>query len=621
MNEENKNNLESASNNDVLNGGETLEVNQTKASTEESINNTNLNEIAAPGTTLGVNPPSENTSPNNNEVKPKNNKKKIIIIISIIIGVILLAIIALFVYIKVSFNAGKYLDEKLEEFTTGVNEVFSAFNLNSNSDDVRYQGTLKANTNIAQFTGINNATIDFTANYSLVDKIIDLNFDVLNVDTSILNGELYLNENRLVLDSNISDTPLYMDITSTTDTAISQEELMNVLNDANYFINKFATFIASALKETALTTKIDGLTAKYTYEVNDNNKDEFANKMNELIGNDTEFKSILEELLGEDDPTVKADNIEDFTFYIETKIPSGDVQIFFVVIDKETIMSGERIDDNTLRIYIGEDYEFDIITKGDEVTINWEIDSENTLNITYNEKSGEINGTIVSDDTTIAINSNKKSDNEAEYTISLTDNYFDTLIEASFTKNNNNLVGYLLIQEESEEIKIDFDVTLTTGNDFVSEKTFDNAKDINSLTFDEQAQIEANLLDALAVFFGDLIANTNQDEFLGVASTLIDDASAYLMTQSILNPSFLPSNDGDTTCITVDELIAEGYTDVTNEYSGKIEITKNGNLYDYKISLTDGQYMLLNQESYNITSNYLENYDATRFNQEYYTCS
>ena len=621
MNEENKNNLESASNNEVLNGGETLEVNQTKASTEESINNTNLNEIAAPGTTLGVNPPSENTSPNNNEVKPKNNKKKIIIIISIIIGVILLAIIALFVYIKVSFNAGKYLDEKLEEFTTGVNEVFSAFNLNSNSDDVRYQGTLKANTNIAQFTGINNATIDFTANYSLVDKIIDLNFEVLNVDTSILNGELYLNENRLVLDSNISDTPLYMDITSTTDTAISQEELMNVLNDANYFINKFATFIASALKETALTTKIDGLTAKYTYEVNDNNKDEFANKMNELIGNDTEFKSILEELLGEDDPTVKADNIEDFTFYIETKIPSGDVQIFFVVIDKETIMSGERIDDNTLRIYIGEDYEFDIITKGDEVTINWEIDSENTLNITYNEKSGEINGTIVSDDTTIAINSNKKSDNEAEYTISLTDNYFDTLIEASFTKNNNNLVGYLLIQEESEEIKIDFNVTLTTGNDFVSEKTFDNAKDINSLTFDEQAQIEANLQDALAVFFGDLIANTNQDEFLGVASTLIDDASAYLMTQSILNPSFLPSNDGDTTCITVDELIAEGYTDVTNEYSGKIEITKNGNLYDYKISLTDGQYMLLNQESYNITSNYLENYDATRFNQEYYTCS
>ena len=564
MNEENKNNLESASNNEVLNGGETLEVNQTKASTEESINNTNLNEIAAPGTTLGVNPPSENTSPNNNEVKPKNNKKKIIIIISIIIGVILLAIIALFVYIKVSFNAGKYLDEKLEEFTTGVNEVFSAFNLNSNSDDVRYQGTLKANTNIAQFTGINNATIDFTANYSLVDKIIDLNFDVLNVDTSILNGELYLNENRLVLDSNISDTPLYMDITSTTDTAISQEELMNVLNDANYFINKFATFIASALKETALTTKIDGLTAKYTYEVNDNNKDEFANKMNELIGNDTEFKSILEELLGEDDPTIKADNIEDFTFYIETKIPSGDVQIFFVVIDKETIMSGERIDDNTLRIYIGEDYEFDIITKGDEVTINWEIDSENTLNITYNEKSGEINGTIVSDDTTIAINSNKKSDNEAEYTISLTDNYFDTLIEASFTKNNNNLVGYLLIQEESEEIKIDFDVTLTTGNDFVSEKTFDNAKDINSLTFDEQAQIEANLQDALAVFFGDLIANTNQDEFLGVASTLIDDASAYLMTQSILNPSFLPSNDGDTTCIIVYELIAEGYTDVTN---------------------------------------------------------
>ena len=95
-----------------------MEENKTNLENNEATNNMNvansdaLNEMEAPGTTLGVNPPSDNantinTETNNNQVKSKNNKKKIIITVSIIVGVILLAIIAMFIYVKVVFNAGK----------------------------------------------------------------------------------------------------------------------------------------------------------------------------------------------------------------------------------------------------------------------------------------------------------------------------------------------------------------------------------------------------------------------------------------------------------------------------------------------------------------------------------
>ena len=107
-----------------------MEENKTNLGNDEATNNINVannasNEIEAPGTTLGVNPPSDNVNTinnetNNNQVKSKNNKKKIIIIVSIIVGVILLAIIAMLIYVKVAFNAGKYLDEKIVHLSISI---------------------------------------------------------------------------------------------------------------------------------------------------------------------------------------------------------------------------------------------------------------------------------------------------------------------------------------------------------------------------------------------------------------------------------------------------------------------------------------------------------------------
>ena len=596
MNEENKNNLE---NNEATNNVDVA-------------NNDALNEIEAPGTTLGVNPPSDNANTtnnekNNNQVTSKNNKKKIIIIVSIVVGVIILAIIAMFVYVKVVFNASKYLDEKLDEFTTSVTEAFSALNMN-NDQDIKYSGTFKPTSTIEGFEDISNATIEFDATTSLTNNIIDINFDLLDGSTSTLNGELYMDNETFVLDSSLYTNPLYMDIDNSSD--ISQEELMDILGDAEYFVNGFATYLVTALKDTSLTTEIDGLTAKYTYAVDDNNKEAFASRMNELINSDERFKELLEEFLGETNPEVNPENIEDLTFYIETSIPSGDVKIFFLVIDDETVFSGEELENGTFRLYAGEEQLADITTNGDEITFKMDMDNEGSIDIIYNENTKEINGTITSDTTTLKIGSTKDNDNML-YVISLEDTYSDVFMEINADTSDSAITGYILIKSGEEEIRLDYDINIEYGSNLVSSKTFDNAQKIEYLTEAEQAQIEENLMTAIEPFFSELIESTAKDAFISDANHIIDRASSYVMYEQLRNDVPILANNGDTFCVTIAQLENENYIYINNSYRGKVDVTRVNDTYEYRLTMSDGNYMVINQTLDNITTDSITTYNES----------
>lgn len=611
MNEENKTNLENTSNNnEVLSNGGVSEVDHNQ--NDDNINNIPLNEMEAPGTTLGVNPPSDNantinTETNNNQVKSKNNKKKIIITVSIIVGVILLAIIAMFIYVKVVFNAGKYLDEKLDEFTTSVTDVFSALNMN-NDQDIRYSGTFNPTSTIAGFEDLSNATIEFDAVTSLTNNIVDINFDLLNGSTSTLNGELYMDNESIVLDSSLYTNPLYMDIDNSSD--ISQEELMDILGDAEYFVNGFATYLVTALKDTSLTTEIDGLIAKYTYAVDDNNKEAFASRMNELINSDERFKELLEEFLGETNPEVNPENIEDLTFYIETSIPSGDVKIFFLVIDDETVFSGEELENGTFRLYAGEEQLADITTNGDETTITMDMDNEGSIDLTYNSNTKEINGTITSDTTTLKIGSTKDNDNML-YVISLEDTYSDVFMEINADTSDSAITGHILIRSGEEEIQLDYDINIEYGSNLVSSKTFDNAQNIEYLTEAEQAQIEENLMTAIEPFFSELIESTTKDAFISDADEIINGASSYVMYEQLRSDVPILANNGDTFCVTITELENENYIYINNSYRGKVDVTRVNDTYEYRLTMSDGNYMVINQTLDNITTDSITTYNES----------
>ena len=595
-----------------------MEENKTNLENNEATNNMNvansdaLNEMEAPGTTLGVNPPSDNantinTETNNNQVKSKNNKKKIIITVSIIVGVILLAIIAMFIYVKVVFNAGKYLDEKLDEFTTSVTDVFSALNMN-NDQDIRYSGTFNLTSTIAGFEDLSNATIEFDAVTSLTNNIVDINFDLLNGSTSTLNGELYMDNESIVLDSSLYTNPLYMDIDNSSDK--SQEELMDILGDAEYFVNCFATYLVTALKDTSLTTEIDGLIAKYTYAVDDDNKEAFASRMNELINSDERFKELLEEFLGETNPEVNAENIEDLTFYIETKIPSGDVKIFFLVIDDETVFSGEELENGTLRLYAGEEQLADITTNGDETTITMDMDSEGSIDLTYNSNTKEINGTLVFDTATLEINSTKDGNN-IKYIITLEDTYSDVFMEINADTSDSAITGHILIRSGEEEIRLDYDINIEYGSNLVSSKTFDNAQNIEYLTEAEQAQIEENLMTAIEPFFSELIESTTKDAFISDANHIIDRASSYVMYEQLRSDVPILANNGDTFCVTIAQLENENYIYINNSYRGKGDVTRVNDTYEYRLTMSDGNYMVINQTLDNITTDNIAAYNES----------
>ena len=594
-----------------------MEENKTNLGNDEATNNINVannasNEIEAPGTTLGVNPPSDNVNTinnetNNNQVKPKNNKKKIIIIVSIIVGVILLAIIAMFIYVKVAFKAGKYLDKKLDEFTTSVTEVFSALNMNNNQD-IRYSGTFKPTSNIATFEGLNNATIEFDALYSLTNNIVDINFDLLNGTTSTLNGELYIDNETFVLDSTLYENPLYMDIDNSSE--ISNEELMNIISDAEYFVNGFATYFVEALKDTTLTTEIAGLTAKYTYTIDDTNKEAFASRMNELINSDERFKELLEEFLGETNPEVNPENIDDFTFYIETSIPSGDVKIFFLVIDDETVFSGEELESGTFRLYAGEEQLADITTNGDEITFKMDMDNEGSIDIIYNENTKEINGTITFDTATLKIGSTKDNDSML-YIISLEDTSSDVFMEISADTSDTVITGYILIKSGEEEIQLDYDINIEYGSNLVSNKTFDNAQNIEYLTEAEQAQIEENLMTAIEPFFSELIESTAKDAFISDANHIIDRASSYVMYEQLRSDVPILANNGDAFCVTIAQLENENYIYINNSYRGKVDVTRVNDTYEYHLTMSDGNYMVINQTLDNITTDSITTYNES----------
>lgn len=592
-----------------------MEENKTNLGNDEATNNINVANNASnevPGTTLGVNPPSDNVNTinnetNNNQVKPKNNKKKIIIIVSIIVGVILLAIIAMFIYVKVAFKAGKYLDKKLDEFTTSVTEAFSALNMNNNQD-IRYSGTFKPTSNIATFEGLNNATIEFDALYSLTNNIVDINFDLLNGTTSTLNGELYIDNETFVLDSTLYENPLYMDIDNSSE--ISNEELMNIISDAEYFVNGFATYFVEALKDTTLTTEIAGLTAKYTYTIDDTNKEAFANRMNELINSDERFKELLEEFLGETNPEVNPENIDDFTFYVETSIPSGDVKIFFLVIDDETIFSGEELESGTFRLYAGEEQLADITTNGDEITFKMDMDNEGSIDIIYNENTKEINGTITFDTATLKIGSTKDNDNML-YIISLEDTSSDVFMEISADTSDTVITGYILIKSGEEEIRLDYDINIEYGSNLVSNKTFDNAQNIEYLTEAEQGQIEENLMTAIEPFFTELIESTAKDAFMSDAYEIFNGAQSFFIRESLISDTTLLPNEGDSMCVTIAELENEYYVYLNNSYRGKVDITRVNNTYEYRLTMSDGNYMVINQTENSISTDSITTYNES----------
>ena len=545
--------------------------------------------------------PLENNLNNTGDASNKN-RKKLFIIIGIVVGLIILVIIAFFVYIKMGFTAEKYIDDKVEEITAFVDEIFMTNNYNANNETLM-NGELSINSSIEELATLNNLKVNFEVGTSLAKEIVDINFGLANNESDYI-ANLYIDNNRMYLDSaDIYSTPLYMDLEESLFASINVEK-MNLESYKNSIVN-FVKYLGLALKESDMSSSISGLSAIYRYEINDSNKEAFAQKMNDLIEQDENMLDFLE-MLGVIDATVSADSLSDMVFEVTVSILSGDLKGFTLTID-DSVMSLEETVKDKYDFKIDDEVVLKVTVDGDNVNLVNADTNSGTFDITFNTKDYTMKTNFESEGNVISLEITNESDNVKKVVMVLTSNNETAVVDMKVdltveTVSNNEIrtSGSFVVSSNGEDINLDFTLNSQNGTDLVTEKTFTNAKDMNTLTTAEENEISNNLMNVLESIAPEVTETIRAQQFLTTANYYVATALTNL------------DNSGNN-CVTLADLGIDSAI-------GKIEYDSFGG--GYSISITDGNYMILNRYTYleYISSDMIEEYDASRFTESYYTC-
>lgn len=590
-----------SANNLVNNNIGTESINATDNLTND-MNNTppmmNSEVIGAVGNENITNINSSEVLPTDNNVNNNNKShKKLFIIIGIIVGVIILVIIAIFVYIKVGFTASKYIDEKVDEITTFVNEVFAETNYNNSSDSI-VSGDVTINSNAEEMAALNGLKLNFEIGSSLTKEIVDINFGLEDYSAN-----LYINNSRMYFDAkDIYSTPLYMDLENNPFASLDMEDI-NIENYKKAIVN-FVEYLGLALKEADMSSSIKGLNAVYKYEINDNNKEKFASKLNELIEQDQNMIDFLK-MLGVSDTTVSADNLSNMVFEVTVSIPSGDLKGFTLAIEDSEISLVEN-SNNNFDLKIDNEVVAKVTVDGDNVTIKNTDTNTGNFDVTFNTKDYTMKTSFESDGNIISLDITNASDTVKNITMELISNNetskttinLDLTVEKisdSEVKSN----GSLGISSGEYSINLDFNLNSQNGSDLVKEKTFSGAKDMNTLTTVDENEISENLMNILGSIAPEVSEELGMQQFLLIAQINASTASYSVYPGA---------------CITLDQLGNDGTV------WGKVEADSTSG---YTISITDGKYMILNKYldyGEELQESDVELYDQSRFTDQYYTC-
>ena len=536
----------------------------------------------------------------NNSEKPKKSKK-IFIIIGIIVGVIIIAIIAAFVYVKFMFTAPNFIDEKVEEFSTFIDEVFASSNYSS-LNEVVSSGTLNITSNMEELAAFNDANLNFEMGYSTTKEVMDLSIDLLKSDNSILNAQMYIDSSNMYFNSvDLYSEVLYMPLEENPFASLNSDDALDI-ETLQSTLKNFVNYLGIALEEAEVTSEINGLTATYTYQIDDSNKEAFANRLSELVESDTDML----DMFGITDASIDAEELDDMFLEIIVKIPSGDIEGFtFVTTDLEVVL--ESIQDNTYELHVNEEV-IDVVVNGDDVTIDYE-NEEGNINITYNLVEFTLSGNLSADGYEYIFDITNTDDNGKNILFDFTSEEDDTSLGLDLTTNEvsdteSTLEGTLEISSNGMNLALEISLNNEYGSNLVEEQSFNGAVDMNLLTAAEQNEISNNLANVLTELGLANVLDTGSDTFALTSYNVNEAARTYFLFNE------------EATCVTVSDLINMGYLELdANSYYGKIT------RYDdsYILSLTDGNLMVVDVLESDIESSIRE-FDAIVFSSYYYTC-
>ena len=530
-----------------------------------------------------------------NNLDNKKRRKKKFIIIGIVLGVIVLIFLGIFIYIKVCFSAQNYIENKMDNISLFIDDVFEGINYEFDKDYI-FEGNLDVKTDVSEFSSLNNTNLDFTAELSYNKQILNIYTDLLKDNEDFFDSQFYVDENNFYINSD----DLYPSVLYTS----LDESIFNDFGnrDIKDIFKSFFSYLETVIVAADVNTEIKGLNAIYTYNINSTD----INKLNELIDSDNALSSFLS-ILGMEDIT----DARNVYFEVSVSLPSAKLEDFRANIDGVEIKLN-KIDNNNYEIVINDTVAIDVNVNNDEVTISLAVDDEGELLVEYNKKTHDFKFYIREyayvDDYIFNIeiynNDDEKNiifDYSSEY------NGTDLNIDLTTTKidDNNSLVsGTMDLQVYELILNLDYEINVDIGDDLVQNQTFSNIKDINSLTRKEDEEFANNMfyiLNSLDLAEISGLGFYTEEVFLLGCSEIYNAALAYF------------ENTNENGCISVGAL--EGLEYPASAIYG-IVTYNNGDLL---FTLAYDDYMIINS-SYNEFEENVKEYDIYELSEAFSVC-
>lgn len=436
------------------------------------------------------------------DFREKKSKKGLIIGVIILIAVIIIAILGGKYFLSKN-TAESFLENNITKLTTNINNLIG--NETSDlkdiyKDDLISNINLKLTTDAKDLKAYNNIELNAKTNINLNDNYADIDA-TLKQNTANLNGNLVLTSDKLYIDSkDIFSKVLYIDMEEDYFKTIKEylEEYEDTLStsDIKALITNLGKYINDALKKTNMTTKYNGLTITYTYEVNDNNKKDIIMSLENSLKNDEIIKKLASEVITLED--IYLDNIKvELTLNIfNQKLESG------LITTDDTQLTIEKLEDNKYQIKEKDNNEefIEIDTSNDTITAAYFKDGNSVATINLKNTDKEfilvLNSDEVNMNLAITNGDTKNIKLEAKY-----DKYVINLdMDMKLNSNNQILDGDISIKMNDETIKVMFTTNSKWGNNLFTKKNIDNASSINNLTSEEQTEVLTNVLTKITAF-------------------------------------------------------------------------------------------------------------------------
>lgn len=480
-----------------------------------------------------VTPETPEKNPEFEDFRDKKSKKGLIISLIIFVAIVIGAALGVKYFLSQN-TAEAFLEHNIEKVATSISNLIDSDSPELKDiykDDLTSNINLKLTTDASDLKAYNNIELSAKTNINLNDNYADVDA-TLKQNTANLKGTFVLTSDKVYIDSeDIFNKLLYTDMEEDYFKTIKEylEEYEDTLSasDIKTLITNLGKYLNDALKQAKMTTKYNGLTVTYTYEINDNNQENILKSLENSLKSDEIIKKLASDSITLED--IYLDNIKvELTFnIINQKLESG------LVTTEDTQLIIEKLEDNKYQIKEKDNNEeyIEIDTSSDAITITYFEDgvSAGTINLKNTDKefilvlsSDEVNMNL-----TITAGDTKNIKLEVKY-----DKYVVNLDMNMKLENNSQVLdGYVSVKMNEESIKVTFTTDTKWGTNLFTKKNTNNATYIENLSDEESMEVLTNILTKVSAFpfYSELssLLSPSYDDDSYIDSTYDDDNEYY----------------------------------------------------------------------------------------------